>query len=187
MKTELEQLQAWMNAPEDEHLEFKEAKNTFEFDDLVCYCAALANEGGGRIILGVSDRRPRRVVGSQAFSVLERTKAGLVRELHLRIDAREIQHAAGRVLVFEVPSRPLGVPIPVKGAYWMRSGEALVPMTPDMLRRIFDETGPDFSAGICRPKSQASRYRWRARDTVGQPEKVSVGVWPARVMVSGCR
>ena len=170
MKTELEQLQAWMDAPEDEHLEFKEAKNTFEFDDLVCYCAALANEGGGHIILGVSDRRPRRVVGSQAFSALERTKAGLVRELHLRIDVSELQHPNGRVLVFHVPSRPLGVPIPVKGAYWMRSGEALVPMTPDMLRRIFDETGPDFSAEICRPAMladldpqaiQAFRERWQ--------------------------
>ncbi len=32
-------------------------------------CAiALANEGGGKFILGVSDRPPRRVVGSAAFS-----------------------------------------------------------------------------------------------------------------------
>ena len=33
--------------------------------------------------------------------------------------------------------------------YWMRSGESLVPMAPGMLRRIFAETGPDFSAEIC--------------------------------------
>lgn len=196
MKTELDQLQAWMDAPEDEHLEFKEAKNTFEFDDLVCYCAALANEGGGRIILGVSDRRPRRVVGSQAFGVLERTKAGLVRDLHLRIDAREVHHPAGRVLVFEVPSRPLGVPIPVKGAYWMRSGEALVPMTPDMLRRIFDETGPDFSAEICRPATladldppaiQAFRERWQRQS--GNPALESLSdaqlLSDAELMVNG--
>ena len=31
----------------------------------------------------------------------------------------------------------------------MRAGEDLAPMTPDMLRRIFDEAGPDFSAEIC--------------------------------------
>lgn len=30
----------------------------------------------------------------------------------------------------------------------MRAGESLVPMTADQLRRIFDETGPDFSAEI---------------------------------------
>jgi ATP-dependent DNA helicase RecG len=31
----------------------------------------------------------------------------------------------------------------------MRSGEELVPMTPDMLKKIFNESGPDFSAEIC--------------------------------------
>jgi ATP-dependent DNA helicase RecG len=31
----------------------------------------------------------------------------------------------------------------------MRGGEDLVPMTPDMLKRIFDESGPDFSSEIC--------------------------------------
>lgn len=31
----------------------------------------------------------------------------------------------------------------------MRAGESLVPMTPDMLKRIFAEAGPDFSAEIC--------------------------------------
>ena len=41
------------------------------------------------------------------------------------------------------------MPVAYKGAYWMRSDENLVPMTPDMLQRIFAETGPDYSAEIC--------------------------------------
>ena len=53
------------------------------------------------------------------------------------------------LLAFEVPGRPVGVPIQYNGAYWMRGGESLVPMTPDMLKRIFDESQPDFSAEIC--------------------------------------
>jgi hypothetical protein len=69
------QIQAWLKAPEDEHLEFKEAKNHFDFEELVRYCAALANEGGGRMILGITNKRPRKVVGSQAFGNLEKTKA----------------------------------------------------------------------------------------------------------------
>lgn len=142
-------LEDWLAGREHEHLEFKEAKNNFHFEKLVKYCAALANEGGGSIVLGVTDARPRRVVGSSAFPNLERTKAGLVEKLRLRIDAHEISHHHGRVVVFTAPPRPLGVPIPVDGAYWMRAGEDLVPMTPDMLRRIFDEAGPDFSAEIC--------------------------------------
>lgn len=56
MSTSLEQLQTWMEAREDEHLEFKEAKGGFHFEKLVKYCAALANEGGGRMILGVTDK-----------------------------------------------------------------------------------------------------------------------------------
>jgi ATP-dependent DNA helicase RecG len=157
---------------EDEHLEFKEAKNRFDFEKLVKYCAALANEGGGSIILGVTDRPPRRVVGSGAFDELERTKAGLIERLRLRVEAAEIRHPDGRVIAFTVPSRPLGLPIPVEGAYWMRAGEDLAPMTPDMLRRIFDEASPDFSAEIC-PKAtladldpaaiEAFRKRWFKR------------------------
>ena len=164
------QIDEWLRGKEDEHLEFKEAKNNFHFDKLVKYCAALANEGGGSIVLGVTDKPPRQIVGSQVFTDLERTKAGLIERLRLRIEAGEIMHPDGRVLVFTAPARPIGMPIAVEGAYWMRAGEDLAPMTPDMLRRIFDEAGPDFSAEIC-PKATVAdldpaaiedfRNRWR--------------------------
>jgi ATP-dependent DNA helicase RecG len=149
MSLTIDRLDELLKTKEDEHLEFKEAKNRFDFERLVKYCAALANEGGGSIILGVTDRPPRRVVGSAAFDDLERTKAGLIERLRLRIDAGAIRHPGGRVVVFTVPSRPIGLPVPVEGAYWMRAGEDLAPMTPDMLRRIFDEASPDFSAEVC--------------------------------------
>ena len=145
----IEQLDVLMASAEDEHLEFKAATGNFHFEKLAKYCAALANEKGGKMILGVTNKRPRKVVGTGAFRVLGRTKAGLVHELRLRIDVEELDHPDGRVLVFHVPSRPDGMPVQYKGAYWMRSGDSLVPMTPDMLKRIFAETGPDFSAEIC--------------------------------------
>jgi ATP-dependent DNA helicase RecG len=145
----LEQLRIWLSARENEHLEFKEARSGFHFEKLAKYCAALANEGGGSMVLGVTDRRPRRVVGSAAFENLERTKAGLVERLRLKVEATELSHPDGRVVVFTVPGRPAGVPISVEGAYWMRAGEDLVPMTGDMLHGIFDENRPDFSAEIC--------------------------------------
>ena len=167
------QLQEWIEASsEDEHLEFKEAKNNFHFEKLVKYCAAIANEGGGTIILGVTDRAPRRVVGSGAFGQIERTKAGLIERLRLRVEVAEVQHPDGRVLVFQVPARPIGMPIAIEGAYWMRGGEDLVPMTPDHLKRIFDESGPDFTAEICPRASLADldavairqfRQRWQKK------------------------
>ena len=149
MPITLGQLQSWMKAPEGEHLEFKEAKHNFHFEKLVKYCAAMANEGGGTMILGVTDKPPRRVVGSQAFDEIERTKAGLIERLRLRVEVDAVRHPDGRVLVFQVPPRPIGMPIALEGAYWMRGGEDLVPMTPDQLKRIFDESGPDFTAEAC--------------------------------------
>jgi len=70
----VEQLEEMLHSKEGEHCEFKEAKNRFDFELLVQYCTALANEEGGDIILGVSDKRPRRVVGTQAFEQPERTR-----------------------------------------------------------------------------------------------------------------
>ena len=145
------ELQTWMNAREDEHLEFKTAKTKYDFENLVRYCVALANEGGGKMILGVTDKLPRRVVGSRAFPNLEKVKADLIERLGLRVDVGEIQHPDGRVLVFQIPARPIGVPIQYKGAYWMRGGESLIPMTPDLLQRIFAEASPDYSSEICEP------------------------------------
>jgi ATP-dependent DNA helicase RecG len=141
----LQELQRLMDArSENEHLEFKEAKNRFDFEKLVGYCVALANEGGGKMILGVSDQPPRKVVGTSAFDVPERTVAGIYERLHLKITFHEILHPDGRVLIFDVPSRPVGQPIEYDGRYYMRAGEELVGMTPDQIRKILEEGQPEF-------------------------------------------
>ncbi|MBI3551068.1 MAG: ATP-binding protein [Elusimicrobia bacterium] len=129
---------------EGEHLEFKEARNSYEFETLVDYCVALANEGGGYFILGVTNTTPRRVVGTKAFDVPERTVGGIYERIHLKVAWHEIAHAEGRVLAFEVPPRPQGQPMHYKGRYLMRAGEELVPMTPDQLKKIIEEGQPDF-------------------------------------------
>jgi ATP-dependent DNA helicase RecG len=112
------------------------------------------------MILGITDQRPRKEVGTRAFQDLERTKAGLIETLHLRIDGEEISHPDGSVLVFHIPSRPLGMPIQYKGAYLMRGGEDLVTMTADLLQRIFAETGPDFLPRFA-PRLLLSTWTWR--------------------------
>jgi len=53
---------------------------------------ALANEGGGKVILGVTDRRPRQVVGTKAFAEPGRTAAGLFDRLHRRMPVEEYSH-----------------------------------------------------------------------------------------------
>lgn len=131
---------------EDEHLEFKEAKSSYEFENLVDYCVALANEGGGHIVFGVTNNPPRQVVGTRAFTEPERTVAGIHQRIHLKVGWREFLHEKGRVLVFKIPSRPKGHPIHYNGRYLMRAGEDLVPMSPDQLKAILDEGKDEFCA-----------------------------------------
>jgi ATP-dependent DNA helicase RecG len=144
----LETLEQWLKAPtEIERLEFKEAKHSYKKEKLLEYCVAIANEGGGHLIFGVSDKPPRRVVGSQAFpsqSSLNEIKSRILEKLRFRVDIIELQHSDGRVLVFEIPTRPVGTPLAFDGTYLMRAGEELVPMTPDVLKRIFAEDQQDW-------------------------------------------
>lgn len=130
--------------PENEHLEFKSAQNQYNTDKLMRYCVALSNEGGGYFILGVSDKLPRQVLGTNAFVNVAEIKARILEHLHFRVDVHELIHPNGRVLVFEIPSRPIGHPVHHDGSYLMRSGESLVPMSPDQLRRIFSEGSPNW-------------------------------------------
>lgn len=155
MSITLEEISALLERKEDERIEFKEAQSGYEFDQLLKYCVALANEGGGKFVLGVTNEPPRQIVGTKAFQNLERTKMGLLERLHLRVDANELSHPKGRVVVFDIPSRSIGLPIQNGGAYLMRGGESLVPMTPDQLQKIFAEAGPDFSSEICEGASCA--------------------------------
>lgn len=145
----LEQLERWMRGEEDEHLEFKEAKTQVDGETLTDYCVALANEGGGVLVLGVTNKKPRRVVGSQAIGTPAKTKHSIYTVLMMRVEIDVLQHPDGRVVVIGIPSRPVGTPLQHRGRYLMRSGESLVPMTPDRLKVIFAEEHVDFSAEEC--------------------------------------
>lgn len=153
----LETLEKWLNVPaETERLEFKEAKQSFDKTKLLKYCVALANEGGGCIILGVTDKRPRQVVGCFAWSSVEQLnniKVTIFNKLKFRVEVIELEHQNGRVLVFEVPPRPLGRALDYEGAYLMRVGEELRPMTPDMLKRVFAEDQQDWFYQPARSKA----------------------------------
>ena len=139
------QIDLWRPAiSEHQRLEFKEAKNGLDRTKLNEYCVAIANEGGGHLILGISDKPPRPVVGTQAFINAADTTDRLFQSIGFRVDLAEIAHPDGRVLVFQIPSRPRGTAYHLDGKYLMRSGGSLVPMSEDRLRAIFAEGGPDW-------------------------------------------
>jgi predicted HTH transcriptional regulator len=138
-----EQIDLWRQSPSERpDLEFKEAKEQYDNDKLHRYCVAMANEGGGRLLLGVADKPPRTVVGTKAFRDPVGMAEKLFETLGFRVDIDEVAHQDGRVLVFHIPSRPRGTAYNLAGSYLMRSGGALVPMSEDQLRKIFAEGQP---------------------------------------------
>jgi predicted HTH transcriptional regulator len=138
--TTVEQIDSWRSAPsETEILEFKEAKLQFNTETLYGYCVAIANEGGGTLLLGVSDKPPRSVVGTLAFANPAKTANQILQHVKFRVDIDEVHHPNGRVLAFHIPSRLKGSAYSLRGAFLMRSGESLVPMSEDRLRAIFAE------------------------------------------------
>jgi predicted HTH transcriptional regulator len=145
MATTPEQINLWLQSKtEHQRLEFKEAKTQFDNRKLYEYCVAIANEGGGHLLLGIADKPPRCVVGTQAFNNTVQMAEKLFQAVGFRVDIEEVQHPDGRVLVFHIPSRPRGTAYHLEGKYLMRAGEALIPMSEDQLRRIFAEGEPDW-------------------------------------------
>lgn len=146
----IEELKRLITAEEDEHCEFKEAKYNYNSNDLTDYCVALSNEGGGYFILGVTNTKPRKIVGTQSFLNLEEIKHQLLQRIHIRVDAVQLGKGEERVVIFSIPPRPIGTPLEYKGRYLMRSGSSLEAMTPEHLKVILAENQPDFSAEICK-------------------------------------
>jgi ATP-dependent DNA helicase RecG len=145
MTTTPEQFSQWIQSPRESYtLEFKKAENQYDETKLLKYCVALANEGGGQLILGVTDKIPRQVFGTKAFPNTDKIAQRILKLLSFRVDVETFDASGKRVLIFHIPSRPQGTAYSLEGAYWMRSGEELVVMTEDQLRRIFDEGKPDW-------------------------------------------
>jgi len=140
-----EQIDLWRSsASETQNLEFKEAKLQYDTGKLCRYCVAIANEGGGHLVLGIADKIPHIVVGSSAFTDTQAIAEKLFQWLGFRVDVEAVEHPDGRVVAFIIPGRPKGTAYAHEGAYLMRSGATLVPMSEDQLRRIFSEGQPDW-------------------------------------------
>jgi len=145
MNITFDQIDLWLTVnSETQNLEFKEAKTQYDNAKLYKYCVAIANEGGGFLVMGVTDKKPRKVVGSAAFKNPIEMASKLFKAIGFRVDIEEIQHPSGRVVIFIIPARPNGTAYHYNGAYLMRSGEELIPMSEDHLRKIFAEGQPNW-------------------------------------------
>ena len=146
----------------EDHIEFKEAKRNYPFAGgkhvdpkerrrcVLGYIVALANEKGGRLVLGMADKMPHTVVGSDfAQDKVGELTDEIYERLGIRIEATELYEDGKRVLVLSVPSRPIGRLLRFEGVPLMRTGESLREMSDAEIFRILSEQEPNFSAKIC--------------------------------------
>lgn len=139
------QIDIWRSSmSETPNLEFKEAKTQYDSEKLFDYCVAIANEGGGNLLFGISNVPPRSVVGTSAFFDTQKMEGKIFANVGFRVEMEEVIHPDGRVVVCHIPSRPRGTAYDRKGAYLMRCDESLVPMSEDQLRKIFSEGMPNW-------------------------------------------
>ncbi|MCK4793230.1 MAG: putative DNA binding domain-containing protein, partial [Desulfobacteraceae bacterium] len=145
---------------ETECVEFKESKRNFGGRELGKYVSALANEAclAGRscgwLVLGVRDA-DHAVVGTAYRSdpaKLQSLKHEIAQQLTggLTVQAiHEVNHPQGRVLLFQIPPAPAGIPIAYLGHYYARDGESLIALNIEKQDRIryMDQT-KDWTAGI---------------------------------------
>jgi len=145
---------------ESETVEFKEASNDFPSDKIGRYFSALANEANlngvesAWLVFGVNDKT-RAVVGTDYREDSERLqtlKQQVAQDAEPRISFRGIHELftpKGRVVLFEIPAAPQGIPIAWKGHYYGRDGESLGALgldKTDQIRRQILAT--DWSARI---------------------------------------
>lgn len=150
-------------AGENELVEFKEAKHQYPFDKLGKYFSALSNEanlcGQSRawLVLGVKD--DRTVVGTQ-FRTKTADLMSLKKEIADKVTHRltfiaihEVAHPQGRVLLFEIPAAPQGLPIAWDGHYFGRDGESLGALNIEEIERIRLQNRADDWSAVTLPEA----------------------------------
>lgn len=118
------------------------------------YVVAFCNENGGTLVFGMSDEYPHKVVGTrQNENSLGELEANIYRDTGIRTKIYELYedeiNKSGRVVVIEIPSRPIGKVFKFEDVSLMRIGEELKPMSDEQYLNIIQEQELDFSQQIC--------------------------------------
>jgi len=114
------------------------------------YVVAFANEGGGMFVMGMADKTPHAVVGTDfANGKVGDLEDETYARLGIRVSFEELYEDGKRVLVTKIPSRPVGKMLKFEGVPLMRVGESLRNMSDEEMFSILSEQEPDFSAKIC--------------------------------------
>ena len=98
----------------------------------------------------MEDKTPHAVCGSDfAEGKVGELQSAIYKALGIRVQTVEYFENSKRVLVIEVPSRPVGRLLKFEGVVLMRVGEELLEMSDARMFKILSEQEPDYSAKIC--------------------------------------
>ncbi|MEQ8224676.1 MAG: RNA-binding domain-containing protein [Candidatus Eremiobacterota bacterium] len=143
---------------EKEWFEFKEAKNDYSFDDLGKYFSAISNEANlkriqyGWIIFGIDNNG--KIVGTnyknspESLDKLKKDVADHTGDRLTFIEIYELSLQEGRVIMFQIPAAPSGIPTSWKGHYYGRENDSLAPLNIQELEYIRNQKYSDWSARI---------------------------------------
>ncbi len=158
LKILLQKLQALES--ENEVVEFKEAKKTYDFTKIGKYFSALSNEANlnnkeyawlafgienkKHKIVGTNFRKNRRDLDSLKKEIADKTSNRITfKEIH------ELNLPEGRVILFQIPAAPKGLPVSFEGHFYGREAGSLSPLNIEELERIrFQNRDDDWSAEI---------------------------------------
>jgi ATP-dependent DNA helicase RecG len=146
---------------ENECVEFKEANRTFDFDKLGEYFSSLSNEANlmnkqcSWLVFGVVDKT-RKVCDTQYrpdrkdLDSLKREIADKTTGRITFIEIYELNLPDGRVIMFQIPPAPSGIPVAWDGHYFGRDGESTVALNISEIDTIRNQSkNEDWSAHIC--------------------------------------
>jgi ATP-dependent DNA helicase RecG len=156
-------LKELMNLPQEtEWVEFKEAKNNFNFYDIGKYFSALSNEANlkkqsaGWMVFGVTDSPPRQIVGSNyrlQKPGLAKLKQKISRQTNHQttfINIHELTISGKRVVLFEIPPAVRGIPTTWQGIVYGRIHDSLGPLSLQKIEQIRRQAADeDWSAETC--------------------------------------
>jgi ATP-dependent DNA helicase RecG len=158
VRSKLQQLLALV--AENEIVEFKEANNSFDFNKLGKYFSALCNEANlsGKecawLVFGVEDKH-HKVKGTK-YRERKPDLDNLKKEIADKTSGRitfiaiyELFLPEGRVILFQIPPAPQGLPVSFEGHYYGRDGESLAALNIEEFERIRNQQiQEDWSAAI---------------------------------------
>jgi len=140
-----------LNTWENEVVEFKEAGKDYSTDKIGQYFSALANEANLRsvekawLVFGVQNQT-RSLVGTEFRAQqkhLQSLKMQIAADTEPSITMRNIIECpvkGKRIILFEIPPAPRGIPISWKGHYYARADESLVSLGLDKQDEIRQQT-----------------------------------------------